>query len=295
MTAMRVDCLRRMKKWKRRIFISSAAVVMALLIVSLIGWRMLQGTPDWYQPQALTADERAAAAQRVINKLVPIQNQAAFVRGSERHPGSAPSTRASEEMTVSFTDQELTATFQNWSVINNAKSLYERFVLDPCVVMQDGRLILAGKFKELDTILSLHFAPQIDEQGRLSMRLERVLAGKLPLPASLFDKYQQKITASLNQRLPAWRRSAVIDPTGIANSPAVEAATGQQLLDVLHDRPTEPVVFLQLVSAGNMPLKLRAIEVKDHAIQLTVQPMNPAERAELLERIREPQPLASGQ
>jgi hypothetical protein len=55
------------------------------------------------------------------------------------------------------------------------------------------------------------------------------------------------------------------------------------------------VVFLQLVSAGNMPLKLRAIEVKDHAIQLTVQPMNPAERAELLERIREPQPLASGQ
>jgi hypothetical protein len=160
--------------------------------------------------------------------------------------------------------------------------------------MQDGRLILAGRFKELDTVLSLHFAPRIDEQGRLNMHLERVLAGKLPLPTAIFNRYEQKITAALTRRLPNWRRNAAIDPTGIANGSAVSAATGQQLLDVLHERPTEPVVFLQLVSAGNIPLKLRHIEVKDHAIQLTVQPMDPSERSALLERIREPEALAAG-
>jgi uncharacterized protein YpmS len=281
-----------MKHWKRRVSICLAAVLIALLIVTVIGWRMMQGTPDWYQPLTLSDDDRAAAAQRVINKLVPIQNQAAFVRGSERHM-RGPTTQETPVMTVSFSDEELTATFQDWSVLNNTKAAYEKFVLEPCVVMQDGRLILAGRFKELDTILSLHFAPRMDEQGKLSMQIERVLAGKLPLPTALFAKYQEKLAAAISLRQPAWRQSAAIDATGVANTAAVAAATSQQLLDVLYRRPAEPVVFLQVVSAGNMPLKLREVEVKDHAIQLTVQPMTAEERAALLARIREPEPLAA--
>jgi hypothetical protein len=283
-----------MKKWVRRIFVCVGAAVLAVVICGIIGWRMMQGTPDWYQPYTLSDSDRSAAAQRVIDKLIPIQNEAAFARGNERHPGTS-TTQSADEMTVSFSDQELTAAFQDWSVINNTKAAYERFVLDPQVIMQEDRLILAGRFKELGTVLSLHFAPRIDEQGRLRLEIVRVLAGKLPLPAGLFRKYQDQLSTAIAQRIPAWRQSASIDATGVANRAAVAAATSGQLLDVLQNQPTEPVVFLQVLSAGTVPLRINQVDVNDHSIQLTVQPMNAAERAALLERIREAAPLASGQ
>jgi hypothetical protein len=154
-------------------------------------------------------------------------------------------------------------------------------------VLQDGRLILAGRLRDVDAVTSVHFEPNIDENGKLRLRLARVLAGKLPLPQAAFQKYQEQAAAGVQRRLPWWRRAAAIDATGVPNSSAISAAMGQLLIDVLNDQPTEPVLFVPLIDGGKtIPARLSHVKIADQSLTLTVQPMAAHERTELLRRIR---------
>lgn len=276
-----------MKKWLKRVLVGGAIAAVVLVLLAVIAWRLVRGTPDWYRPDSLTLEQREAAAQSATNKLVALQNQTAYARAEEnaashsRQPTTSPAS-----ITVSFTDDELNALLSKWSVWQSVRSSYSRFLSDPFIVLMDGRLILAGRVTDFDAVASIHFQPSIDAQGKLSVVVARVLAGKLPIPQNAIDEYQQQAANGLDRRLPMWRARAAIDSTGIANNEAVSAAMGELVMNILQEKASEPVVFMEVVSKGRMPVKISSLKIENHTLTMIVHPMTAPQREEFLKSIR---------
>lgn len=277
-----------MSRRTRRIF-RYAGILLALAgVLLLFGWMQLRRAPQWYSQAALTPRQRDESAQRAEQKLIQLQNAAAQARADEVVAARNASTLPSNAIIVSFTDAEINALCEKWFLWQHVRKGYEKLMSDPRIVLKDGRLILAGRVEEFGSVASLHFYPRITEQGELLITLDRVQAGRLPLPESLMSQYQRQAGQAVQRRMVWWRRNARIDPTGVANSSAVSAVLGQLLIAILNEQPTEAVLLLPLVEKQRcIPVTLADLKVGDHKITLTVVPMNPTERAELLGRIQQ--------
>jgi hypothetical protein len=195
-------------------------------------------------------------------------------------------TQPSHPLRVDFTEEELNASFQKWDQLYGWTDRYKAYVQNPRVVIHDGRLVLAGNSSELGTVVSLHFEPKLTKDGKLSLRLVQVLAGRLPVPQSFFEKYRLAAESKLKAVLPELQRKAHIKPDGSANSDAMAAAMAKLFLHVLSDEPAEPVVFLPVGPSRSVPVRLTDVSIEDQTLSLTVKPLNASERASLLERIR---------
>jgi hypothetical protein len=282
-----------MKTRRFRKLLLTVAILLVLLLGGMIVLLSLaRADPDFYRPLSLTPEQRQAAAQRAENKLTDLQNRAARHRAAERAAARRDLNDPVTSITVSFTDDELNAFFEKWAVVGDWKQAYERYVEDPIVIVRDGRIILAGKVKELGVIASLHFEPRIDDAGMLDLRLVRVLGGRLPLPHGVIGRYETRLAAQLNRRLPAWQRAARFDESGAANSSAIAATLSKLLLNILRDKPTEPVLFLPVIGGeGNVPVRVTDLQLKDGEVTIVVEPMSHEQRAQLLARIRATEPI----
>ncbi len=288
-----------MKPFKR-LLVVLAALVGCALVACVVGLVLFRAEPDWYRLPQFSAEEREAAAQRATNKLAQIQNQAARARAAERMAQAEPSTGptptthpSANAITVTFTDDELNAFFYKWIAWNNWKASYDPYVSDPVLVLDGARLILAARVKELNTVASLHVRPNVDAQGRLRLDIERVLGGNLPLPEAVLGDYRARLSRSIASRLPRWRHAAALDRAGSPNTPLILATMSTLLSDVLDERPAEPVLFLPLVDQGAVAVKLTHVKIEDHAMTLTVEPLNASDRATLLARVRQGAPTAN--
>jgi uncharacterized protein YpmS len=276
------------KKWIKRIGIAAAALAGVVLGTLLVVWMLLRATPAWYRPTNLTAEQREAAAQNAQNKLIVVQNAAAQARADERVAQRNATTLPSSAntITLTLTDEEINALLEKWTVWPTVKAGYEKFMSDPRILLEDGRLILAGHVGEVDALASVHFAPRIDEDGNLRIEMVRVQAGKLPLPQGLLARYQQQAAGAVQWRLPRWRAGAKIDDTGAANLEAVNAVMGKLLMDMLTNEASDPVTFVPLVDGKIVTVKLISLRVEQGKLTLTVQPMTAGQRATALQRIK---------
>lgn len=269
------------------------ALIMALIALFLTGgFVLLRGTPAYYRQSRLSVEQRAQAATRAESKLSRMQNMAVDVHGADlqrRNGATQPATEPGAT-TFSFTDDELNALFNKWAELHNWKDLMSRVVEEPMVVLQDGRIILAGKvtLKNLDTIVSIHFVPTITPDGRLDLKLAAILGGKLPLPRdTVISPMRDKLLKMMAQDIPVWQQNATFTKSGTLNDDAVKATLGQLLVRTLNDAPSEPVVFLWTGSA-TVPVKLTDISIANNTLSLTVVPLDPTERATLLAQIKQP-------
>jgi hypothetical protein len=83
---------------------------------------------------------------------------------------------------------------------------------------------------------------------------------------------------------------AKIADNGATNEDAMKAALSKLLLHVLYDEVAEPVLFLPLLSKGNLtvPVKLTSVTIANNTLSLTVIPLDAQERATLLDQIKQP-------
>src|SRR5207245_1042395 len=132
------------------------------------------------------------------------------------------------------------------------------------------------------------FDPKL-EDGKLLMPVTQVLAGRLPLPESFWRRYERRAEAEIVERLPQWQQGAEIAPDGSASGDAVAAGMGELLLNLVNNRPADPVLFLpynmQHMNRG-LPVRLSDIRICNQTLSLTVRPMPVDERRALVERIR---------
>src|SRR5437762_3192966 len=209
---------------RRKSLLLIVALLLSVLALFLTGGvALMHGTPEYYRPTALTREQIEAASQRAEQTLTRMQNLAADSHVAQlraQNGATNPATVASSGNTFTFSEDELNALFQKWAELHGWREYIDRLVSDPIVILKPGRVILAGqsKLRHLDTVVSLHFSPALDEQGRFDLNLMKVTAGKLPLPQeAVMGPVRDRAFGAVHVRLPAWQQRARISPSGIAN------------------------------------------------------------------------------
>lgn len=280
-------------KWIKRLLLVFAVLLAGVMLFAGGSWFLFRGTPEWYHPDDITPENRAAAAERAERRFLETINWASTLQNPQIRGGttqlSTTMPLTPEPRTISFTDVELNAFFAKWAGFHKLEQKYERYLSDPVIVLRDGRLIVAGTMKDFGgAVASLHFEPQIDEQGLLQMNLVRVLAGRLPMPEGVWDTQREKLLNLLQSRLPGLQKEAVMEPNGASNGKAVIAAMTKMLLNVMNDQPASAVVFIPDSDWRGVPVKLTAVDITDNTLTLTIKPLTSGQRDEFLQSIREP-------
>jgi hypothetical protein len=280
-----------MKKIKRTL------LVVALLLVGVVVYLGVQyfrfmASPDFYRAYRWEEAQRGQMAQQAMNKMLRAHEMAVQAQAAERQRLAAtrqgrpsPSTVPVAPVSQTFTEEELNAFFTHW--METVKSKYEQYLSDPGIFLHEGRLVLAGTYKDLGAVLSLHFSPRLDDQGRLRLDLEKIMGGKVSIPKSWVGGQLDKLRAPLDRAMPAWRKEAHIKPDGLANREAAGAAMAKLLLAGLRDEPADPVLFIP-TEGGFLPVLLTKIQVVDKSLAVEVKPMDAPQRQSLLQRIKSP-------
>lgn len=281
--------------WVKRGLLVLATLLLAAILLTAIGYRKLHGIPTWYSVRAMTASELEAAAHSAENKLTNMQNWAAEHHAEEsaklhgKGETTAPAvatTKPAETTTIELSEDELNAFFQKWVASSGWAEKFGKYVTDPAIFLQDGRVILAGTVRDIGAVASVHFEPKITENGQLDLKLVRVLGGNLPLPKAVWSAQREKLTEAIARQLPQWQKKAAISPSGTANLDAVDAGLTETFLRVMDDQASEPVIFLPVAGHGAIPARLTAVSVEDKTLSLTVAPMTSGEREGFLERLK---------
>ena len=286
-------------------------ILLAVLILGGIGlgtlYYLSTRQPNAYVPRLLSATEREAAAKsleleklpRLLNLANQAQANAASAHRAEARGEDAPaaSTRPIAPVTVTFTQDEINASL--WKQVERYKSTYERYLSDPFVALDEGKIVLMGTVPEFGRVASAYFEPKLDENGLLRCDLTGLKLGSLPLPETMLTKQRQKIEAALRSRLPAWQEKADIGPTGVINADGRAAALGQLVIRLINRQPSPAVVFLpkdfERPNKGSIPVKLTQVAVEKGSLTVTVEPMDARERTALLQQIRRPVQQASAE
>ena len=280
-----------MKKFLRWALILVLLLVVIGVAAPLFVRHRMHSQPEWYPTRRLAPDEQAAAANRADQKLIQARSEIAEAYAAQTRAaraGQTPTTSPADLFVLSLTEDEIDAWLPKWETELGWSQHIERYLSDPTIIFRDQEIILAATVKDWNTIVSLHFVPQM-EADKLHITLSGVSAGTLPLPRVSWSSYQDRLLNSLNYRLATFQQQADIDSTGHAKSAAVLAAMTELLIHALKDEPAEPVLFLPEQFGRNpksLPVKITDITVAKKTLNLTVRPMDKVERAKLLERIR---------
>ena len=273
-----------MRKFIKWVVILSLVLLLGLGVMVLIGRGMYKGTPDYYKSYEWTGQERSVLSQRAADKFLrarqmvqqahfgEVRAQRAASAGSGAATRPAGQTADSAGLTISFTEEELNAfLFHNSETFQEWKKKYEQYVSDPGIFLEDGRLILAAKSKDLGAVMSMHFVPSIDDSGRLHLKPVGAYGGRLPLPDALLRPYVEKLRNWIGFRMPAWVREAKLDQNGGFNSSAAAMGLARLLMNSLEGTPAEPVLFMPVDEGEtSAPLKISEIAVKNGALSPAV-------------------------
>ncbi len=284
-----------MRRWLKRLLLIVALLLALGALLSGIGFTLFRSTPGWYGSRAKnTAAQLQQLAQQAENKLIDAQNWAAELRAdavraarASQQGATEPATRAADSHIVEFTQDELNALFDKWSVLYGWQQHYGKYLNDPAVILHDGKLILAANVTDVGSIVSVQFRPHMEADGKLRVTLASVAGGNLPLPDAIWKKYRQSLESALQRKLPAWRQQAKISLTGAANQSAMAATMGELFTHVMRREPAEPILFLPLADGGDsVPVRLTDVEIDEGKLTLAVVPLTPAERVAFLSRIK---------
>ena len=276
-------------KWVKRLLLLVLFVAVFGVVCALSGWLLSRGTPDWYQPRKANSPEMAVAAEnaekQVQRTLNWAQDQQAYAASSQF---GAPTTHPAKTLEISLSEDELNGFFQKWDSTFGWSEHLGPYLADPQIVLRDGHVILAAQVKETGTVMSIEFGAALRD-GKLELSIARVLAGRLPLPRTLWSRYQDRLEAAIAEHLPEWRAGANVTPNGAANVDAVAAAMSELLLNGLNDRPSPAVLFLPYSLEGkprSLPVNVTHLQIANRTLRLDVEPLGPAQRASLLETLR---------
>ena len=284
------------RRWLTRI---ALFVVGALIIgAGFFAYRIHAAgqVPSYYSRQRLEGEDRLEAIASVERKFGNFQGSlGAALAGQTRRRNAGDSATSqpteAESAELTFSGDELDAYFNKWLTDNNYTDSFAKQLSDPRLLLDNGRLILAGR-REVpwmgDTVVSMHFSPSVSEEtGKASMSLEGIYAGNTSLPEMAVEEMRTRAAAAIEARLPGYVESAAFEADGTANDAAVGLAIDRQLARLLEQRPVEDLVlFPYLVGRGHVAVRVESLTIQDGVLDLDVLPLTPREREAYLEAIK---------
>ena len=283
-------------------FLKIAGVVALLLLIAAAGaglylYRAAHSAPAFYQAVALSGEERLRAIESVERKVLNLQGEldrdyARLRRQQQKSPATVPAAGDAGDAAatrVAFTGPELDTYFNKWLKDSGYEDSLSRYLSGPRIAVQDGRLILAGRMKDFDAVVSLRFVPSVDGAGVARLRLDGTYVGRLPVPAAAFDSFRSKSVDALSRHEPELRGKATIRPDGEASDEAILLTMQRQVLALFEGRDVSPlVIFPPVAGHGRVPARVSQLQIADETLTLGVELMGPAARRELLDRLKSP-------
>lgn len=278
-------------KWIRRLLLAIVVFVVVALIASAAGYRKMHGLPDWYAPRGIDP----VTASRATQKLLQTNQDVVRLQIASSHPEAAAINAArgasagSDHSELTLTDEEANACFNSWDLIGHWSRQYSRYLSDPEIVLHDHHIILAGTSVDLQTLVSVEFAPELKD-GMLRLPVVRVMAGNLPLPRAFWDAYRNKLIAVVQRQLPVAVHAAKLNDDGTANPELVDAVLGRLLCQILKDQPGQAILFFPSVQSSKkaLPVRLTDVRIDDDAIHLNFVPLSDADRQTMVASIKQP-------
>jgi hypothetical protein len=289
------------KVWLKRGLWALALLLVAAAGVSVMSVLALRRVPDWYQPDTSTADQRRSAADRIENMLIMLRNwgghhhaqqvaaQQIANSHSEVQAKAVLLEKTDESFPISFTDDELTAFFNKWANVKNRRAWFDQYVDDPRLVIRGKQLIIVGKAKDMGLVISLIFEPRLDSDGNLDLHLAHVLGGVLPLPDAMWWNQRKTVEQALRNKLPIYQNGADLNSEGLANGDAGSAAMNQLLLATLQYKAAPAVIFVPIELqhlSQSLPVKITALTIHDHQVEMTAQQMSEQQRKAFIEQLK---------
>ena len=277
-------------KWKKRLLLAALCLGLFLGTLGVASWWLARRAPEWYVRHKLAPEQMEAAASRAEQHLQATLSWAQDQQADAlRHRQTQVGSPAQDPLEIDLTEDELNGFFAKWDSTFGWSERYRPYVSDPVIVLREGRLILAATVNDLDAVVSVEFQPRLSE-GKLLLSVTRVLAGRLPLPRAVWEKYRQDLENRMQESLPQWQGRAQVTARDGANSEAVKAAMGELALCALTDQPASPILFIPYSMSGrprSLPVRLTALNISDQQIAITVQPLDATQRVELQNSIRD--------
>jgi hypothetical protein len=97
-----------------------------------------------------------------------------------------------------------------------------------------------------------------------------------------------RISAASGRLNSRYQHLAAITPEGIANGDAASAAMNELLLATMQYKPASAVIFVPIELqhlSQSLPVKITALSLHDHTLEMTVEGMSAQERESLLQRL----------
>src|ERR687889_1600975 len=129
-------------KWFKRltIFVVGLALVLGLAAAGAYFYGVRR-TPEWLRRPIASAAERAAAANRLDQKIMEALSAVSEMNAGQNassQPASSEdkrpvATQPFKQLRVSFTEEELNASFQKWDQLYGWTERYKDHVQDPSI------------------------------------------------------------------------------------------------------------------------------------------------------------------
>jgi uncharacterized protein YpmS len=285
-----------MKKWKKRILRSLLVSVALLLIVGGVSWYLYHQPPDWYKPiSQLAPEDRKSAANDATQKLGDVVSWAAGIHARSvrlSQPG-ARSEPPPGPLTISLTQDEINSFLQAWREpeIADIKDSLSQYFTDGQVVLSNHQIILAGQSKDMGTVVSVGFRPQMDETGQLNIAMGSISLGRLPIPNSIVAAKLKELRQNLVDAVQEDQSRALMSPMMAADSAAAAADFIRLFVDAIDGKPSPALMFVPFdLQDWNQCLVVRitAVDVEDGLITLTLTPIPSDQRQTVLDEIKQP-------
>jgi hypothetical protein len=274
--------------WIKKTFI---VLTLLLIVCTVSAAYMLRRAPSFYARPNLTDEQRSTLAREAQNQLIRAREFANSARVAEAQSATNPAAATRPgSMVVDFSQDQVNSLIDRWGEMGDWRAGYQKYIEEPVIIFQKDRIILAGLSKDLGTVVSLHFATNIDAEGNLNLTLERVLGGNLPMPESMYARYRDKLARGLATKLVSWQRRAALRPDGTVNDDAVVAGMAKMLLGGLTRQAADPYIFLPNAPTGPgaVPMRIMKFDVQKGQASLTIHSLNTAERAAMIEQLKRP-------
>jgi hypothetical protein len=269
-------------KRKKRILLFAAGLWAFLSFASVYSVYLARGTPSWYVNNPLTDAQRQTAANDADQKLADLLSYANDIAANQRrHQLGQPLTDIAAK-TITLTELEANEFVAKWQglVGNSIKSRFTKYMTDCRLVLLDNRLVIAGTLRDAsyltDSVISITFAPRLDDRGYLWTTLEQVYSGRLLVPRVFTSKLETRFRALLRYDQSRWHARAQIGPDGLANRAAVDLLWTRLVLSSLDNQPDDTLLFLPLELADPkhaVPVRLVDLRMSDGSMTFTIRPL----------------------
>jgi hypothetical protein len=281
-------------KWKKRILRGSASALAMLLIVGGISWYLYHQNPSWYHPQSASDEDHKTDANQAIQKLGGTFSWAAGIRAQfvRQSRGESKSTEPmAGPNSITLSEDEINAFLQDWNdpeTWDLQQGLQQHFS-NGRVAMVDRQIILAAESKELGAVLSIVFAPTINDAGKLDLQMQGIFIGRLRIPRAALKGKLGELRQMLADGLAEDQTDVHISTSMVANPQAASASWTRMLIDAIDGRPSEPIIFLPFdlrVTSQLLAVHVTDVQISDGSITLTFEPIGTDRRKEIEDQLK---------